>query len=91
MRRKSLDFIEIRTPPDRTCETSRIPRDMRQNRQLQLTPAEDATAVISYCGSGVTACHNLLALEHAGLGRGRLYAGGWSEYGAEPRRRSELD
>src|SRR4051812_35336454 len=45
---------------------------------------EDATAVISYCGSGVTACHNLLALEHAGLGQGRLYAGGWSEYGAEP-------
>ncbi len=51
---------------------------------------EDATAVISYCGSGVTACHNLLVLEHAGLGRGRLYAGGWSEYGAEPRRRAEL-
>lgn len=51
---------------------------------------EDATAVISYCGSGVTACHNLLALEHAGLGQGRLYAGGWSEYGADPRRRAEL-
>jgi thiosulfate/3-mercaptopyruvate sulfurtransferase len=45
---------------------------------------EDATAVISYCGSGITACHNLLALEHAGLGQGRLYAGGWSEYAAEP-------
>lgn len=51
---------------------------------------EDATAVISYCGSGVTACHSLLALEHAGLGLGRLYAGGWSEYGAEPLRRAEL-
>ncbi|BCW34387.1 sulfurtransferase [Arthrobacter sp. StoSoilA2] len=47
---------------------------------------EDATAVISYCGSGVTACHNLLALEYAGFGRGRLYPGGWSEYGAEARR-----
>ncbi|XAS72749.1 sulfurtransferase [Micrococcaceae bacterium Sec5.1] len=51
---------------------------------------EDASAVISYCGSGVTACHNLLALEYAGLGRGRLYPGGWSEYGAEPHRRAEL-
>lgn len=51
---------------------------------------EDGTTVISYCGSGVTACHNLLALEHAGLGRGRLYAGGWSEYGAEPRRPAEV-
>ncbi len=37
-------------------------------------------AVVSYCGSGVTACHNLLAMEHAGLGVGRLYPGSWSEY-----------
>lgn len=37
--------------------------------------------VISYCGSGVTACHNLLALEYAGLGHGRLFTGGWSQYG----------
>jgi thiosulfate/3-mercaptopyruvate sulfurtransferase len=37
-------------------------------------------AVISMCGSGVTACHNLLALEHAGLPGGRLYAGSWSEW-----------
>ena len=36
--------------------------------------------VVSYCGSGVTACHNLLALEHAGLGVGRLYPGSWSAY-----------
>jgi len=38
------------------------------------------TPVVSYCGSGVTACHNLLALEHAGLGTGRLYPGSWSQY-----------
>ncbi|GIE33506.1 sulfurtransferase [Actinoplanes italicus] len=36
--------------------------------------------VISYCGSGVTACHNLIALEHAGLGAGRLFPGSWSQY-----------
>lgn len=36
---------------------------------------------ISYCGSGVTACHNLLVLEHLGLGRGKLFVGGWSQYG----------
>ncbi|MDP9694866.1 UNVERIFIED_ORG: thiosulfate/3-mercaptopyruvate sulfurtransferase [Arthrobacter globiformis] len=40
--------------------------------------AED---IISYCGSGVTACHNLLVLEHLGLGQGRLFVGGWSQYG----------
>ena len=42
--------------------------------------------VVMYCGSGVTACHNLLALEHAGLGGARLYAGSWSEWCADPRR-----
>jgi thiosulfate/3-mercaptopyruvate sulfurtransferase len=36
--------------------------------------------VVSYCGSGVTACHNLLALELAGFGPGRLYPGSWSQY-----------
>ncbi|HMR49219.1 MAG TPA: sulfurtransferase [Arachnia sp.] len=40
----------------------------------------DAAEVISYCGSGITACHNLIAMEHAGLGRGRLYPGSWSQY-----------
>ncbi len=40
----------------------------------------DGEAVVSYCGSGVTACHNLIALEYAGLGTGRLYAGSWSQY-----------
>jgi thiosulfate/3-mercaptopyruvate sulfurtransferase len=43
-------------------------------------------AVIAMCGSGVTACHNLLALEHAGLTGGRLYAGSWSEWIRDPRR-----
>ena len=41
----------------------------------------DAT-VISYCGSGVTACHNLLAIEYVGLGIGRLFPGSWSQYSA---------
>jgi thiosulfate/3-mercaptopyruvate sulfurtransferase len=36
--------------------------------------------VVSYCGSGVTACHNLLVIEHAGLGLGRLYPGSWSQW-----------
>jgi thiosulfate/3-mercaptopyruvate sulfurtransferase len=36
--------------------------------------------VVHYCGSGVTACHNLLAMEHAGLTGSKLYAGSWSEW-----------
>lgn len=46
----------------------------------------NVSKVASYCGSGVTACHNLLTLEHAGLGSGRLYVGGWSAYGRDEAR-----
>jgi thiosulfate/3-mercaptopyruvate sulfurtransferase len=42
--------------------------------------------VIHYCGSGVTACHNLLAMEVAGLSGSRLYPGSWSEWCADPLR-----
>jgi thiosulfate/3-mercaptopyruvate sulfurtransferase len=42
--------------------------------------------VVHYCGSGVSACHNLLAMEIAGLPGGRLYAGSWSEWIADPAR-----
>ncbi|RZT59507.1 thiosulfate/3-mercaptopyruvate sulfurtransferase [Microcella alkaliphila] len=40
--------------------------------------------VVAYCGSGVTACHTLIALEYAGLSAGRLYPGSWSQYAAAP-------
>jgi len=42
--------------------------------------------VVHYCGSGVSACHNLLAMEIAGLSGARLYAGSWSEWSADPQR-----
>ena len=45
----------------------------------------DASGVIAYCGSGVSACLDLLAMEHAGLGRGRLFVGSWSQYSATDR------
>jgi len=42
--------------------------------------------VIHSCGSGVTACHNLLAMEHAGLAGSFLYPGSWSEWSSDPAR-----
>jgi thiosulfate/3-mercaptopyruvate sulfurtransferase len=46
----------------------------------------DAARVVHQCGSGVTACHNLLAMEHAGLKGSALYPGSWSEWCADPSR-----
>ena len=45
--------------------------------------------VVHYCGSGVAACHNLLAMEIAGLPGGKLYPGSWSEWIADPSRPQE--
>ena len=55
------------------------------------TQANPAAAPVMYCGSGVSACHNLLALEHAGLGTtAKLYPGSWSQWSAQPERPAEL-
>ena len=51
-----------------------------------LLGAEAAPQVVHQCGSGVTACHNLLAMEHAGLAGSVLYVGSWSEWSSQPSR-----
>lgn len=57
----------------------KAPQELRRffDAALDGVPPRDA---ICMCGSGVTACHNLLAMEVAGLKGGRLYAGSWSEW-----------
>ena len=49
-------------------------------------PLSAGESLVHYCGSGVTACHNLLAVAHAGLGDGTLYPGSWSEWSDDPAR-----
>jgi thiosulfate/3-mercaptopyruvate sulfurtransferase len=60
------------------------------NDFINLLGTNKPSQVIHQCGSGVTACHNLLAMEIAGLKGSRLYAGSWSEWCADPERLIEL-
>ncbi len=52
---------------------------LRARYEAALDGADPAAAIVS-CGSGVTACHGLLAMERAGLGGAALYVGSWSEW-----------
>jgi thiosulfate/3-mercaptopyruvate sulfurtransferase len=64
------------------------PDELKRDFQ-QVLGAHAPTEVVNYCGSGVAACHNLLAMELAGLKGGKLYAGSWSEWQADPSRPRE--
>lgn len=72
-------FFQHNLAPDKTFKS---PEDLRAQWQRVLGDATPEQ-VTMYCGSGVTACHNLLALEHAGLGGARLFPGSWSEWSAD--------
>jgi thiosulfate/3-mercaptopyruvate sulfurtransferase len=63
----------------------RGPAELRAAFEALLQGRSPAAVVLS-CGSGVTACHNLLAMEHAGLSGARIYAPSWSGWVSEPAR-----
>ena len=66
-----------------------LPDDVLRQR-LADVGVDGTTPVASSCGSGVTACHTLLVMEHLGLPAGRLYPGSWSQWAADPDRPVEL-
>lgn len=51
-----------------------------------LLAGHDPASIVHQCGSGITACHNLLSMEIAGLTGSRLYPGSWSEWCSDPAR-----
>lgn len=71
--------------PDGTFKTA---DELKRNFQ-QVLGGRPPSEVVNYCGSGVAACHNLLAMEIAGLPGAKLYAGSWSEWIADPARPQE--
>jgi thiosulfate/3-mercaptopyruvate sulfurtransferase len=57
-----------------------LPPHVLRSKWLETLRGQAPATAIAMCGSGVTACHNLLALEVAGLPGAQLYAGSWSEW-----------
>lgn len=66
-------------------QTFKTPEKLRLEF-MELLQGVSPDNVIAYCGSGITAAHNLLAMEIAGLSGARLYAGSWSEWIRDPSR-----
>ena len=62
------------------------PAQTLRGEYLAMLGGDAAAQTVHQCGSGVTACHNLLAMEHAGLAGSRLYPGSWSEWSSDPAR-----
>nr|WP_199066771.1 sulfurtransferase [Chromobacterium sp. ASV5] len=75
-------FMDNLTPAQRF----KTPAQLRAEWQALLGEGFDPARIVHQCGSGVTACHNLLAMEIAGLPGSRLYPGSWSEWCSDPAR-----
>ncbi|MFO6084524.1 sulfurtransferase, partial [Pseudomonas aeruginosa] len=63
-----------------------LPPEQLHQRFSALLRGRPVDELVAYCGSGVTACHNLFALSLAGFPLPRLYAGSWSEWITDPHR-----
>jgi thiosulfate/3-mercaptopyruvate sulfurtransferase len=69
-----------------STEGTMLPAEQLRARFASLLGEHAPEQAVMYCGSGVSACHNLLAMEHAGLRGTPLYVGSWSEWSSDPDR-----
>jgi thiosulfate/3-mercaptopyruvate sulfurtransferase len=67
-------------------EGTMLPPQALREQFTRLLGERRPEQAVMYCGSGVSACHNLLAMEHAGLHGTKLYVGSWSEWSSDPAR-----
>ena len=77
----SAPFVENLDPDGNLKSKSEL-----RKMYLELLDGSPAEKASSYCGSGITACHNILAMYYAGLGNSRLYSGSWSDWITNPER-----
>ncbi|MFO1371597.1 MAG: sulfurtransferase [Candidatus Competibacteraceae bacterium] len=78
--------VNLPTESNLTSDGYFLPLPELRARFTAVLKAQPPATVVHSCGSGVTACHNLLAMEAAGLSGSRLYAGSWSEWIRDPNR-----
>lgn len=89
-----IDFVAGHIPGAASCPFTDnlddggrfLPPAVLRRRYAEVVGDARPEAVVVYCGSGVTAAHDLLAMVHAGLPEGRLYPGSWSEWIVDPDR-----
>ncbi len=74
------DAVNLPTEGHLTADGHFLPRAELRARFAAALGERSPTTMVHSCGSGVTACHNLLAMEAAGLRGSRLYPGSWSEW-----------
>jgi thiosulfate/3-mercaptopyruvate sulfurtransferase len=77
----SAPYVDNLAPDGRFKPPAELKR-----RFTQVLAGVPAARAVCYCGSGVTAAHDVLAMAYAGLGEARLYAGSWSEWIVDPER-----
>jgi thiosulfate/3-mercaptopyruvate sulfurtransferase len=75
-------FFKLNLQPDGRFKSA----DALRTELAPLLAGGNAAQLVQQCGSGVTACHNLLAFEHAGFAGSPLYPGSWSEWCSDPSR-----
>ena len=78
--------VNLPTEGHLTADSHFLPRAELRARFAAALGERSPTTMVHSCGSGVTACHNLLAMEAAGLRGSRLYPGSWSEWIRDPGR-----